>query len=101
MFSVRCQELKYICIYFFSFFFFLDKEVELVGGGSVINGAYPVHFYTLLPFFPSVIIVQKHIRVEVNPQVPYYKASQLMTVTFARTAVALVLVKCHSNFTYH
>ena len=24
----------------------LDKVVELVGGGSVINGAYPVQFYT-------------------------------------------------------
>ena len=27
-----------------SFFKKLDKEVELVGGGSVINGAYPVQF---------------------------------------------------------
>ena len=27
----------------------MDKVVELVGGGSVINGAYPVYFY-LQPF---------------------------------------------------
>ena len=42
---VRCQvsvvtyqgsQYKYIYIYFF------DKEVELVGGGSVIKEAYPV-----------------------------------------------------------
>ena len=25
-------------------FILLDKEVKLVGGGSVINGAYPVYF---------------------------------------------------------
>ena len=28
----------------FLFYFFLDKVVKLVGGGSVINGAYPVQF---------------------------------------------------------
>ena len=26
-------------------FFLLDKVVKLVGGGSVINGAYPVWFF--------------------------------------------------------
>ena len=29
-------------------FFFLDKVVELVIGGSVINGAYPVYFLLLM-----------------------------------------------------
>ena len=38
-------------IYFIYLFIFLrkkklDKVVELVGGGSVINGAYPVYFIT-------------------------------------------------------
>ena len=32
------------CHFFFFFFFFLDKVVKLIGGGSVINGAYPVKF---------------------------------------------------------
>ena len=31
----------YIYVYIF-FFFFSDKMVKLIGGGSVINGAYPV-----------------------------------------------------------
>ena len=42
----------FIQIFFFSFFFFVcffqffpDKVVELVGGGSAINGAYPVSLY--------------------------------------------------------
>ena len=29
---------------FFIIFFFSDKVVKLIGGGSVINGAYPVSF---------------------------------------------------------
>ena len=33
---VRCQ-VSHVFV-----FFFLDKDVGLVGGGSVINGAYPV-----------------------------------------------------------
>ena len=28
-------------------FFLLDKVVKLVGGGSVINGAYPVYFLSI------------------------------------------------------
>ena len=28
----------------FCYCFFVDKVVELVSGGSVINGAYPVYF---------------------------------------------------------
>ena len=28
-----------------SLFFFLDKVVKLIGGGSVINGAYPSSFF--------------------------------------------------------
>ena len=38
---VTC-DMKYIYIYIFFFFF---KFVKLVGGGYVINGAYPVQFY--------------------------------------------------------
>ena len=29
-------------------FFLLDKVVKLVGGGFVINGAYPVYFFYIL-----------------------------------------------------
>ena len=35
--GVRCQVSQYIYIYII--IYFLDKEVEPVGGGSVINGA--------------------------------------------------------------
>ena len=47
---------KKLYIFFFSFSYIkkLDKVVELVGGGSVINGATPSSFYNwktyLLPF---------------------------------------------------
>ena len=42
----------FIFCFLFYFFFsqnFLDKVVELVGGGGVINGAYPVYFITGTP----------------------------------------------------
>ena len=32
-------------------FFLLDKVVKLVGGGSVINGAYPVIFFGIYAEF--------------------------------------------------
>ena len=41
MSRVMCQ-VSSVTLLFFSFL--LDKVVELVGGGSVINGAYPVKF---------------------------------------------------------
>ena len=41
----RLRELvSPVCGIFFFFFCFLDKGVEVVGGGFVINGAYPVQF---------------------------------------------------------
>ena len=45
MSRVTCHMSHVTC----HFFFFLDKVVELIGGGSVINGAYPVQFYEKLP----------------------------------------------------
>ena len=47
MSRVTCHMSKYF--FFFTFFFFnslkkFNKGLELVGGGSVINGAYPVKF---------------------------------------------------------
>ena len=39
---VRCQVSGVRYIYIFFNFFFFDKTVEYVRGGSVINGAYPV-----------------------------------------------------------
>ena len=38
------DRLKKICNFYLSYNKILDKVVELVGGGSVINGAYPVQF---------------------------------------------------------
>ena len=49
--SVTCHMLRVMCqlsrvrchmSHIIILFFYLDKVVELVGGGSVINGAYPV-----------------------------------------------------------
>ena len=34
-----------------SHYLFFDKVIELVGGGSGINGAYPIKFYTYRPYF--------------------------------------------------
>ena len=43
--GVRCQVSGVRCkVSFYFYFFSSDKVVELVGGGSVINGAYPVQF---------------------------------------------------------
>ena len=43
MSRVTCHmsRVTYIYIFFYFLFFFLYKLVELVGGGSVINGATP------------------------------------------------------------
>ena len=41
--GVTCQVLRVRChMSFFLLLLFFDKVVELVGGGSVINGAYPI-----------------------------------------------------------
>ena len=40
--GIKCQVPGFMCQIFFLFFFY--KLVGLVGGGSVINGAYPVYF---------------------------------------------------------
>ena len=47
MSGIRCQKISFLFFLFVFLFFSLVKVVELVGGESVINGAYPV--YTL-PF---------------------------------------------------
>ena len=39
---VTCQLSHVFFFFFFLFFKKMDKGVELVGGGSVINGAYPI-----------------------------------------------------------
>ena len=48
MSGVRCQVSGVMCqvsgVWCIFFFFFSDKVVGLVGGGSVINGAYPAYF---------------------------------------------------------
>ena len=42
---VKCKFSSVIIV-----FPFFIKVVELVGGGSVINVAYPIKFYTMKPF---------------------------------------------------
>ena len=46
VFSVTCQVSGVMCNIFFLFY----NVVELVGGGSVINGTFPVYFLILLDF---------------------------------------------------
>ena len=46
MSGVTCQVSGVTCHFFFLFFF--DKLVDLVGGGSVINGAYPNYFQCII-----------------------------------------------------
>ena len=43
--GVKCHMSGVACHVFFS-----HKVVKLVGGGSVINGAYPVYFYYAMTF---------------------------------------------------
>ena len=44
---VTCHMSRVTChLFIFLLFFFLDKVVKLIGGGSVMNGAYPVQFNT-------------------------------------------------------
>ena len=45
MSGVMCQVFRVI---FLILIFFFDKVLELVGGGSVINGAYPDYFKKIL-----------------------------------------------------
>ena len=40
--GVTCHMSGVTYFFIFIFIYFLDKVVKLVGGGSVINGAYPV-----------------------------------------------------------
>ena len=50
----------FCCCCFFCILKKLDKVVELVGGGYVINGAYPVQFLYKFPyFFTSVLVFSK------------------------------------------
>ena len=53
MSRVTCHMARVLCHNFFLFKFFLEKEVKLVGGGSVINGATPssLLIYTFFVFF--------------------------------------------------
>ena len=50
--------------HFFSSSFFSDKVVKLIGGGSVINGAYPVYSFF---FFINVGIFFKTPRIDQKP----------------------------------
>ena len=56
--SCVTSHLKYIFqfIYFFSSSF--DKVVKIVGGGSVINAAYPFNLF-LLPYFHNISVEQQ------------------------------------------
>ena len=68
MSCVTCHVSPVTCYLFIYLFFYqiiiilslkkLDKRVELVGGGSVINGAYPVKntFTTLVAMFPCLTV---------------------------------------------
>ena len=62
-----CHVSRVTCFFFF-FVFFLDKVVELIGGGSVINGATPSSldailaeswFIILIEIFPNRNIKEK------------------------------------------
>ena len=54
MSRVTCHMSHVTCPFFFSFFFF-DKVVKYIGGGSVINGAYPVYFCRIAPATPGLL----------------------------------------------
>ena len=61
--SVRCQVSQVTSHLFFLFFIFPDKLVELVGGGSVINGAYPVQFiYKPIKMITSSFLQVQHLQ---------------------------------------
>ena len=50
-----CQVSCVMCrMYFSSSFFSSDKVVKLLGGRSVINGAYPVYFFRDFSFYPRL-----------------------------------------------
>ena len=57
--GVRCHVSGVTCNFFFYLFFFFDKAVKLVGGGSVINGAYPVWFIRLEIFLLYTLYLKK------------------------------------------
>ena len=66
MSRVRCHLSGILCQVFcvrchMSYIYFFYKVVELVGGGSVINGAYPVQFMkkVKLPFCPDRFMKEK------------------------------------------
>ena len=58
----------------------VDKVEELVGGGSVINGAYPVQFLTLLPLFKP----RKHLNI-------------LTTLYLVGSALYIIVQNCKSK----
>ena len=57
--GLRCQvsDVRHHLFYLFFSNIFLEKVVRLVGGGSVINAAYPVQFSSLRTFLPPGKIV--------------------------------------------
>ena len=71
--GVRCQVSGVRCqVIFLDFFFY--KLLELVGGGSVINGAYPVYFlYVLLLTF---VVKSKRRRRGVGGRIIYCKGGR-------------------------
>ena len=58
MSRVTCHVSRVTChLSHYNFFFFLDKVVKLIGGGCVINGAYPVQF-VFLPYVHFLVTNQ-------------------------------------------
>ena len=58
MSHVTCHMSCVMCQMSHVFFVFVsDKMVELVGGGPVINGAYPVYFLSIRKFLKPKIMV--------------------------------------------
>ena len=53
-----------MCNYFYFYLFFLQIG-ELVGGGSVINGANPIYFF-YLPSLPNQLKSRKIQEIQVN-----------------------------------
>ena len=59
MLCVTCQMSRVMCHIFFNFFY---KAVKLVRGGSVINGAYPLYFFsrhTTISMYMTNILLKK------------------------------------------
>ena len=75
-------------------FFLLDKVVKLVGGGSVINGAYPVQFSIVILTKTSRELQKAHplLRFQVvftkkNVTITTFTTATVTTVTFTTVTI--------------